>query len=167
MELFLLRHAIAVVRGRSSYAHDSDRPLSPRGAKKMRRIAEGMQALDLEFDVILTSPFLRARQTADIVTEVFGIEKQLTLEKSLAPGGNHRELVGKLIKNHRSAKSVLLVGHEPAMSELVSVLISGDPGLSIILKKGGLCKLTVKRLHYGRCATLDWLLTPRHLARIE
>jgi len=58
------------------------------------------------------------------------------------------------------------VGHEPSLSGLASMLLSGDPALSITLKKGGICKLSVETLQYGRCATLDWLLSPAQLVEI-
>jgi phosphohistidine phosphatase len=165
MELYLLRHAIAVLRGTAGYADDSMRPLTREGARKMRRIAEGMRALGLEFDVILSSPFTRARETAELVAKAFSAEEILFFEDSLAVAGDHRTLVDRLKKKYGSCKRVLLVGHEPSMSEFISMLIAGDTGLSITLKKGGLCKLTIDSLRYGRCATLEWLLSPRHLIR--
>jgi len=167
MELYLLRHAKAVVRGAAGYTDDSTRPLTPDGAKTMHRIAEGMRELGLEFDLILSSPFTRARETAEIVARVFTAERNLKFEDALAVGGNHRLLIDRLTTEYRSYKHVMLVGHEPSMSALVSLLISGDPDLSITMKKGGLCKLTVDSLKYGRCATLEWLLAPRQLIRIR
>jgi len=167
MELYLLRHAIAVLRGTAGYTDDSTRPLTREGARKMRRIAEGMRALGLEFDVILSSPFTRARETAKIVAKALSAEEDLFFEDSLAVDGDHHVLVDRLTKKYGSYERVLLVGHEPSMSEFISMLIAGGPGLSITLKKGGLCKLTVDSLHYGRCATLEWLLAPRHLIRSQ
>jgi phosphohistidine phosphatase len=164
MELFFLRHAIAVMRGTPGYADDSKRPLTPEGARKMRRVAEGMRALGIEFDVMLSSPFIRAKQTAEIVAEIFGDAKKVSFDDGLAVGGDHHELIDRINKEYGTTKAILLVGHEPSMSELISVLLAGDPGLSITLKKGGLCKLSVvESLRYGRCATLDWLLAPKHL----
>jgi len=62
---------------------------------------------------------------------------------------------------------VLVVGHEPGLSRLISVLTSGQARTSIDLKKGALCKLTAAALEYDRCATLEWLLTSRQLRRVE
>jgi phosphohistidine phosphatase len=165
MELYLLRHAIAVARGTPGYENDSERPLTPDGARKMRRIAQGMRELDLSFGLILSSPYLRARQTAEVVVQVFKAQDEFKLSATLTPDGDPAALIGEFNANHHSPGSILLVGHEPYMSELVSTLVTGDPSysLNITLKKGGLCKLTTDTLQYGRCATLEWLLTPRQL----
>jgi len=160
VDLYILRHGIAEERTGSTPGGDSQRRLTDEGKKKMRRIAKGMKALHLEFDLILSSPFLRAKETAEIVAAVFGIEKLLNLSSNLAADGNPKELIDELKRNYSKRKRVLLVGHEPYLSRLISLLISGDTGIPIILKKGGLCKLSLASLHYGRCATLDWLLTP-------
>lgn len=167
MELYLLRHAIAVDRGTPGYNKDSQRPLTPEGEKKMWRIAESMKALDLSFDLILSSPYVRARQTADIVAEVFQAQDRLELSTALTPEGDPEELIAELTRHDRAPDSILLVGHEPYLSGLMSRLLVGDESLSLVMKKGGLGKLTVKALKYGRCATLEWLLTPRQLRRIE
>jgi len=132
----------------------------------MRQIARGMKALDLAFDLILTSPYLRARQTAEIVVTEFGAEKKLELSPHLEFAGDPAELLKELRSEHPSVESVLLVGHEPYLSELVSVLISGDERTEVVMKKGGLCKLTVEELSYGQCATLEWLMAPRLLTRM-
>jgi phosphohistidine phosphatase len=167
MDLYILRHAIAEQRGTPGFARDSDRPLTAKGERKMQRIAEGMLALELTFDLILSSPFLRAKQTAEIVARVFDASKILELSDTLAVGGDPEALIDELKKHRPPLGSILLVGHEPNLSSLVSVLISGDPELSITMKKGGLCKLTSESLHYGRCATLEWLLAPSQLTRLS
>jgi phosphohistidine phosphatase len=167
MELYVLRHAIAVQRGTEGYEQDSDRPLTSKGRQKMEQIASGMQALGLSFDLILSSPFLRARQTADVVADVFGAGKNVELSEHLAVGGDPESLVRELNSRFGSLKSVLIVGHEPYLSSLISVLLAGDPSLGLTMKKGGLCKLSVDSLSYGSCATLEWLLTPRQLRRVS
>jgi phosphohistidine phosphatase len=166
MDLYLLRHAIAVLRGTEGYEHDADRPLTTKGQKKMYRIAEGIRALDLSFDVILSSPILRARQTAEITAEVLGIAKKLKFSDNLATDGEAEEVIREIRENYGNLDSLMLVGHEPDMSNLISVLISGEAGLSITMKKGGLCKLTLDTIKYGRCATLEWLLAPSQMTRI-
>lgn len=167
MDLYILRHAIAEARGGSIPGGDSQRGLTPEGEQKMRRIAKGMKAAKFSFDLILSSPFVRARQTADIVAEVFRQANCLELSTALAADGNPKELIDELRRNHRRRKSILLVGHEPYLSRLISLLISGDTSIAIDLKKGGLCKLSMAGLHYGRCATLEWLLAPRQMMRMK
>jgi phosphohistidine phosphatase len=165
MELYFLRHAIAVERGSPGFERDSDRPLTPKGVKKMRKIAAGMRALELGVDAVLTSPYARARATAEIAAGELGLMEKLTVVEDLASDGDPERLVRTIAEE--AATRVLLVGHEPAMSGLMSVLLSGTEDLSIDLRKGGLAKLAVDNLRYGRCATLEWLLTPGQLASLR
>jgi phosphohistidine phosphatase len=164
MNLYILRHGIAVEPGTPGYAKDADRPLTPEGERKLLQIAEAMEALDLTFDLILSSPYLRARQTAEIVAGVFNARKKLDFSDSLACGGDTKKLVEYLKRLHPRPENVLLVGHEPYLSGLVSLLVSGEASLAVVMKKGGLCKLTTDSLKHGRCAVLEWLLTPKQMA---
>jgi phosphohistidine phosphatase len=162
MELFLLRHAIAVPRGTPGYRDDSQRPLTDEGAAKMERIAAGMRRLGVEFDVILTSPYRRAKETAQIAALQYDASRKVRVSERLAADGDPRLLIGEL--REAACDRVLLVGHEPYLSELLAVLLAGKDGMHLVLKKGGLCKITAEALRYGQCAELDWLLTPRQLA---
>src|SRR5581483_8284155 len=121
MEIYILRHGIAVERGTPGYKKDSDRPLTSEGEDKMHQIADAMRGLDLKFDLILSSPFTRAEQTANIVAGE--LDEEVTFTKYLEPGGNALELIGEI--NDEKPQRVLIVGHEPDLSELISVLISG------------------------------------------
>jgi phosphohistidine phosphatase len=164
MNLYILRHGIAVEPGTPGYAKDADRPLLPEGERKLGQIAEAMEALGLTFELILSSPYLRARQTAEIVAEALAARKKLEFSDSLAPGGSTRKLVEFLNRLRPPPESVLLVGHEPYLSGLVSLLVAGNQGCSVVIKKGGLCKLATDSLTHGRCAALEWLLTPKQMA---
>ena len=164
MNLYILRHGIAVEPGTPGYAKDADRPLTPEGERKLLHIAEAMEALDLTFDLILSSPYLRARQTAEIVAEALKARKKLELSDSLTPGGSTTKLVELLNHLQPVSESVLLVGHEPYLSGLISLLVSGEQNLAVVMKKAGLCKLTTESLKHGRCAALEWLLTPKQMA---
>ena len=166
MTLYLLRHAIAAERGTPGYTDDSKRPLTSKGAKKMKRIAQGMKTLGIEFDLLLSSPYARARQTAEIVAAVFHTKKKLCFSEHLTVEGDPVKLIYQLTHKHRSAVNVILVGHEPYLSSLASVLLTGQEELPLTFKKGGLCKLAVRRLLLAQCATLEWLLTPRVLAAV-
>ncbi|MGI8965389.1 MAG: phosphohistidine phosphatase SixA [Limisphaerales bacterium] len=164
MNLYILRHALAGERS-SRYPEDTKRPITKKGKKETRAAAKGMRKLDLKFDLILSSPFTRAKQTAEVVAEVFKF-KELRYSKHLASEANPQSLISELNKSYSSRKNILLVGHEPYLSQLISVLTSGDKKLSLDFKKSGLCKLTVDKLRFGRCADLQWLLTPKQLAMI-
>ena len=132
----------------------------------MRRIAKGMVAQGLDFEVVISSPYVRAKQTADIVVAELGIAQRLRISPALASDGDPKKLVEELHRHHRLRKSILLVGHEPYLSQLISTLISGEANISIDLKKGGLCKLVTNGLRYGRCAMLEWLIAPAQGKRI-
>jgi phosphohistidine phosphatase len=164
MNLFILRHGIAVEPTAHGFEKDADRSLTPKGERKLGQIAEAMEALDLSFDLILSSPYLRARQTAEIVAEALKASKRLELSDSLTPGGSTKKLVELLNHLQPPPESVLLVGHEPYLSGLISLLVSGDASLAVVMKKGGLCKLSTESLKHGRCAALEWLLTPKQMA---
>jgi phosphohistidine phosphatase len=163
MDLYILRHAIAEDRDKSSGKPDSQRRLTPEGVEKMRRVAEGMKSLGLEFDLILSSPFLRAKETAEIVADVLALGRRLEMSADLSTSGNPKNLIESLNGPYADRKSVVLVGHEPYLSSFISLLLSGGTNIAINFKKGGLCKLTVEHLKYGRCAALEWLLTPKQL----
>jgi phosphohistidine phosphatase len=164
MNLYILRHGIAVEPGTPSYAKDADRPLTPEGERKLGQIADAMEALELSFDLILSSPYLRARQTAEIIAEALNGSKCLSLSDNLTPNGSPKKLVESLNAVRPPPESILLVGHEPYLSEFISLLVSGTASFSVVMKKGGLCKLGAENLKPGRCATLEWLLTPKQMA---
>jgi phosphohistidine phosphatase len=167
MELYILRHAIAEETPNPPSGGDNRRRLTAEGADKMRRAAKGMKALDLTFDLIISSPHLRAKETAEIVAEILRAGKHLEFSALLEPEGNLKEFIAELKRKHGEKEQVLVVGHEPGLSRLISVLTSGQARTSIDLKKGALCKLTAAALEYDRCATLEWLLTSRQLRRVE
>ena len=166
MELFLFRHGIAVERGTKPFTNDSHRPLTAQGLKRTRRLARGMRALKLRFDLVLTSPYVRAKQTADIVVEVLEIQQHLRLSSGLAPGFKPGNLIAELQRLCQPDARVLLVGHEPDLSRLASLMISGRNAANLTFKKAGLLKLQVEQLAVGRCAALEFLLTPKLLLRL-
>ena len=168
MDLYLLRHAIAAEARIGSLTADSERPLTEEGKKKMVRIARAMRKLGLPFDLILSSPYVRARETADIVAVEFGLKNACELTPHLEPGQNLESLVKLVRTRSTDAPSILLVGHEPMLSTLIAVLLGGrDATIGITMKKAGLCRLRVDALRYGKCATLEWLLAPRQLLHIK
>ena len=163
MNLYLLRHGIAVDPSQPGLASDAERPLTPKGKRRLRQIANAMGAMKISLDVILSSPHVRAKQTAEIVAKSLKRQKQLQFSDELTPGGNPRLLIQRLNELRPRPENILLVGHEPYLSRLLALLAAGNTGLAIDFKKGGLCKLEVDSLRYGRCATLAWLLTPRQM----
>jgi len=166
MELFLLRHGPAVERGTRGFEDDFARPLTAKGRRQLRHTAAALKRVERRFDLILSSPLVRAKQTAEIVAAALKLKKRVTYANALAPGGVASILLRQLGRVKPAPKRILLVGHEPDLSRLISVLVTGGPRLQLDLKKGGLCKLEAETLRAGPCATLVWLLTPKQLKRL-
>ena len=160
MDLYVLRHGLAVDPGSPGCKSDADRTLTGEGKRKLLRIGEAMKELELNFDLIFSSPYARALQTAEIIAEVLDVPKKLKCTDHLVPGANPRKLIECINGLQPKPSSLLLVGHEPDLSQLISFLAAGDSSLSVSLKKGGLAKLSLESLKPGKCATLEWLLTP-------
>lgn len=161
-QLYLIRHGVAAERG-EQYPDDTKRPLTSDGMQKLRKEAKALQALDVTFDVILTSPLVRTRQTAEIIGSAFRNAPPLVNMPSLAPGGSHNAMIEELAKQHRRHR-IALVGHEPGIGELAGRLI----GLRrpIEFKKGAICRIDVAALPPTGPGQLRWLLTPRILRKI-
>src|SRR6188768_3650673 len=153
MNLFILRHGIAVERDPVSFPDDSRRPLTLKGEDRLKTICEAMKALELSFDHVLSSPFRRASQTAEIVAAALGLKKALEFRDELTPEGDPKALIKYLGKVEPTPENVMLVGHEPYLSLFISQLISAEAGAGIELKKGGLAKLEIEaQLRFGPCA---------------
>ena len=161
-ELYLIRHGVAAERG-DNYPDDTKRPLTNEGVQKLRREAKALVALDLTFDVILTSPLVRTRQTAEIIGAAFRNAPPVVNMPSLVPGGTHNAIIEELTKQHRR-HSIALVGHEPGLGELAGRLIGLRKPLEF--KKGAICRIDVTALPPTGPGRLRWFLTPRILRRI-
>jgi len=126
-----------------------------------------MQKMELDFDAVLSSPLLRTRQTAQMVTEALGAKRKVILCDHLAPEGSPKALIEQVNGLHAPVENVLLVGHEPYLSRLIALLTTGGTTAAIDLRKGGLARLEVEELKYARCATFRWLLTPKQMGLMK
>lgn len=162
MNLYLMRHGIAIVRGAPGIHSDRDRHLTEKGIKRLRRAGKGLSTLNIPFDRILTSPFERARQTAEIVADVLKMAKRLEEIPELTPEGTVKSLLSALAP-YRNDRHVLLVGHEPLLSEAASFLLSETREIEIRMKKGGICSIEVDNLPPKEPGILHWMLAPRQL----
>ena len=167
MNLYIIRHAIAVDEATSDYASDSERPLTDKGRKKMRQIAKALRSLGVEFDLILSSPYIRACETAEILADVFKMKSKIVFSDYLIPEGNPELLIGEINEKY-TVDSLAIVGHEPYLSALIGWLIADTSKIEINLKKGGVCHLSADDLHHNdHRATLEWLLPPGILIEIN
>ena len=142
--LYLIRHGIAEERG--NYEDDTQRPLTDEGRKKTKQVAKRLYDLGLRFDLLQTSPLVRAQQTADIFTDLFATPVQQSLE--LAPEGNFEtwlSWVTQWLSDHpQPAKASLgIIGHEPDLTSWAEMLIWGEVKGGLVLKKAGLIGLSL------------------------
>jgi len=165
MELYVMRHGKAAEPDPKLYPSDDQRPLTEAGRRDLEQIAAAMKLMKLEINLILSSPLVRARQTAEIVAKTLGITKKLLYSDSLAQN-EVKPVIEEIKRAYKGETSLLLVGHEPQLSELVSTLLTGGPDMVLNFKKGGLIKLQIKRIGLNRCANLEWLMAPRQMAQI-
>jgi len=162
--LYLVRHAIAEERG-PAWPDDSQRPLTADGAKRWRRQASGLVAIDARPDLILTSPFTRARQTADLLAAAFPKKPKVVELSVLQPGVRTRDVLKALEPDSRVA-SLALVGHEPGLGELAALLIGLKSPPEF--KKGGVARVDVAILPPpAGSGQLQWWLTPKVLRALR
>ncbi len=166
MDLYIVRHAIAVERGTPGYDEDSQRPLTDEGRKKMKKIVKGLRQLEIELDLILTSPYVRARDTADILANGFKMKKKIAFSDNLIPPGNFDKLMDEIVESYH-VDSLAIVGHEPMLSGFVGFLMTGNPNTPLTLKKGGVCLLSAGDFPRARRAALQWLLTPAMMVELS
>ena len=164
MEIYLIRHAIAEPRGDAT--PDSKRALTPTGIARFTRAVAGLEKLDVGFDLVFHSPWLRAAQTAKLLAPV---ANELIQLESLAvePDGTMLSTAASICRRReKSAEKVAFVGHEPWMGELLSLLTLGEPnaGARFPFKKGGVARLE-GTLAKGGCA-LKALWPPRTLRAV-
>ena len=164
MNLYLMRHGIAVPADDPSVTHDGDRTLTPKGMKRLRKAASGVRHLDIPFEVMLTSPVLRAHETADIVAEALGAQTLVKEISSLAPESTVDHLLFGLTR-YQTHSHVLLVGHEPLLGNFLSFVITGrsENNMAFEFKKGALCRVEIDALSPPFGGRLHWLLTPKQL----
>lgn len=165
MELYILRHGEAGKRIPSG-SRDFERPLTVAGMEEVEQVARALARLRVGFDFVATSPLRRARQTADAVAKILRVKKGSVEEwDELKPEGKKADLYRKL-SQFKPESSVLVVGHEPYLSTMISEIVFGNGAGSIVLKKAGLAKITVASFQPKIRGELRWLLTPKHLKKV-
>jgi phosphohistidine phosphatase len=162
-ELYVIRHGLAEERS-EAWPDDNKRPLTPDGISRMRKAVRGLAHLGVTIDSVLTSPLVRARQTAEIVAG--GIEPRPSLINidSLAPDGSYAAIIADLEKHGRRQR-IALVGHEPSIGELAARLIGSRHALEF--KKGAICRIDLDELPPVSPGDLRWMLTPKILRSLR
>ena len=161
-ELYLIRHGIAADRD-DAWPDDDNRPLTAKGTRHLREIASGLTTIDVNFDVVITSPLLRARQTADVIVGGLSPRPPIEVSAALSPGSAHSAVLEELAPRARF-KRIALVGHEPGMGVLAARLIGSRHSLEF--KKGAIARIDVATLPLVGVGSLRWFLTPKVLQQL-
>lgn len=162
--LYLVRHAAAAERG-DDWPDDTKRPLTRKGVARVREMSEGLTALEVGLDVVITSPLVRARETAEWLVAGWSSRPVLGVSTALAPG-LVSAAVSDMLSRHPKAKSIALVGHEPGLGEFAAWLIGATRPL--ILKKGGVIRIDVPAIPpMPGTGQLVWAATPKMLRALE
>lgn len=166
MDVYILRHGKAEEHS-VSVRGDAKRNLTEAGRKEMQCIAKAIKRLDVRLDCIMSSPLLRARQTAEIaLVYVKSKRKTVAIWSELKPESDVSSIMKKL-SALKPASSVLLVGHEPVLSNLIGSLISQDGcDVSVILRKGGFAHVECTSKGRTVSGSLRSILTPKHLKKL-
>ena len=164
VEIYLVRHGIAAERG--EYATDEERPLTEEGGLKTRKVAKKLVKLGLQFDIILTSPLVRARQTAKIL-QAANLSKKIEISSALAPEGDFHSWLKWLDSWRQTGGSKLaLVGHQPDLANWAETLIWGEAREVLILKKAGVIGISLPKIGQpiGN-SQMFWLTPPKFLLK--
>lgn len=163
MDLYIIRHAVAQPLGQKNEFTDEKRALTSEGRDRMRDAAKGLRKMGVELDLLLTSPLVRAVETAEIVAGALGLgKKEVTQTANLAPGASAEDLFAE-IKRRNGAESIALVGHQPDLGMLISQIIQGGDSLGLQLKKGSVVMISVLETVPTLRGDLMWMLTPKQL----
>ncbi len=157
MEIYVLRHAIAEDAGPGT--PDQKRALTEEGRRKLESVLKRAADAGAEPSTIFTSPYLRAEQTAEIAAKVLKGDAALVRTEALVPGGSP-QAVWNEIREYRTEERILLAGHEPLLSHVVSYLL-GAPALQVDMKKAAMVRIDVEGFRGEPRGVLKWMLTPK------
>src|SRR5437016_4015665 len=157
MELYVLRHAIALSAAEAGVSQDAERPLSAEGKDKMKRIAAAIKNIGVEVDLVLSSPFVRARDTALMAHDGLGLKGCLQFTNALAAGQDTKLVLTELKERFKKNERIMVVGHEPDLSALIGKLTSLGR-LDVEMKKAGLAKIEITETNPELKGTLEFLL---------
>ena len=163
MQLYIIRHGIAIDREDPQCPPDPERYLTEEGVEKTRQVAKGVAALGVASDLLLTSPYVRAAQTAEIFASALDYPKQkIRRTDLLLPGAEPSQLFRELVKE-KQVSSVFLFGHAPQLDDVIATALGSKKHLTA-LKKAGVAFVELKRLS-PPIGQLVWLGTPKLLRR--
>lgn len=157
MEIYLLRHGIA--EDGHAGQPDSERALTSEGKKKLRAVLRTVHKAGIAPSLIMTSPYRRALQTAELAAEILDYKSELLRSSALEPG-SQPAAVWEEIRVHHDESGILLAGHEPLFSSLTAYLL-GSPRLRVDFKKGAVACVEIDRFGNEPQGALRWMITPK------
>lgn len=157
MELYLFRHGIA--EDAQAGRRDADRALTDEGRKKVAEVVKTARRAGLQPSLIISSPYLRALQTANVAVESLGYKGEIVQINALVPHGSP-ETFWRELRDYREESAILLAGHEPMMSHLVAYLLAA-PALRVEMKKAAMVRIDVESFGAAPHGTLRWMITPK------
>ncbi len=156
MQIYLLRHGIA--DDQKPGHSDSDRALTSEGRDKLRRVLKRARTADVSPTAILSSPYRRALETAEVAVDVLGFTGAVERTRALTPEASPHD-TWEEIRAHKSEAAILLASHEPLMSGLAAFLLN-SPALQVDMKKAALVRIDIDRIAAQPQGILKWMLTP-------
>jgi phosphohistidine phosphatase len=161
----LFRHGIAVAR-EDWHGEDAQRPLTKKGENRVRQAAEGLVTLDIRATHILTSPFLRSHETAQILYHVLKVKTSPRICDELIPD-SPPDKVFPLLATLPNDATLICVGHEPHLSEAASLMLFGKPTAALSMKKAGACLITFAETPRPGRGLLEWWMPPSHIRALR
>lgn len=161
VDLYLVRHAIAFDFDKSQWPDDSRRPLTPEGLKRFGRAARGLREIVPSVEMVLSSPWVRAWQTAELLESEAGWPRPVACE-ALGSGRGPAGIL-QALQPFATYNAVALVGHEPGLHELASYLLTADTDAQIEMRKGSVAHLEIGEGLRPGAGRLHWLLPPKVL----
>ncbi len=152
-----MRHGIA--EDAALLESDADRKLTDKGTLRTAMVAKAMKAFGPPIDRIISSPYIRAVETAEIVARILGFESEIQTDRRLTPAGNY-EGISDLLQENDDAENILVTGHEPSMGDFISGLCA-DGNLMVEVKKASITAIELYRLRPRAVGVLHWSIPPR------
>lgn len=159
MDLYFLRHGIAEDFANS----DAERKLTQKGIDALEKQVPGIKTLNLEFDLVLASPFVRAKQTVEVVLKGLGLDHKVQISSNITPSGNLHQFILELDEDYRGRKSILVACHEPFISSAISFLT----GSHVMIQRGSLSKLFFPHYIDQDAGKLEWVYGPEQQMQLE
>jgi phosphohistidine phosphatase len=163
MQLYIVRHGIAIDREEPKSPPDPDRYLTEEGIEKTKQVAKGIAALGATADLLMSSPYVRAMQTAEIFADALEYPKQKIRRTDLLLPGSEASLFYRELAKDKQSSTIFCFGHAPHLDDLIAVGL-GSKNPVTALKKAGVALLELKRVS-PPSGELVWLATPKLLRR--